>query len=282
MTLVRPKSKDSRLKVRIRKSNLAYLLAFWGARGRSDRWPPRQSVKDASEGQLWDWYEKAKSRYRQMISKAHPDRGGDCAEAATLNAAWTRTESLFQRLKIGVFLCVLSVALTAFPIPPMPVAKSPRLDSPKASEQLRSFRIVRQVQPQLLEWKLPDVVPTNYYWLLESSADLKHWTAVMPSNTIICVEWDNTNDPTVIGYNVYWGVSSRLYTNSVFVTTNSAALEVPIYPLYLAADSENAFGGLSDLSNEAFYWPGGTVPGIPTARTRTMAFWRLKGMPYPR
>lgn len=51
---------------------------------------------------LWDYYEQVRVNYRNMISKAHPDKGGCAIMAAKINNAWSQCRELFARRKIGV------------------------------------------------------------------------------------------------------------------------------------------------------------------------------------
>jgi len=99
--LTAPKRSPKTIRSRARLSSL---LHFFGVRKLTNDYDAcrNSKVSDASAEQLWQWYEHAKLAYRDKIARAHPDRGGNHAEAATLNAAWERTEMLFKRLGINV------------------------------------------------------------------------------------------------------------------------------------------------------------------------------------
>lgn len=49
------------------------------------------------EGELYDWLEKAKAKYRQRMKDAHPDRTGSHDKAVEINLAWERVKLLFAR-----------------------------------------------------------------------------------------------------------------------------------------------------------------------------------------
>lgn len=89
-------------------ARMASVLCYFGVRqsNRRTAWtasgrPYSGLVSKLPEGKLWELYEATKKSYRERIGKAHPDRAGTHEEAATLNAAWERTEMLFKRLGIG-------------------------------------------------------------------------------------------------------------------------------------------------------------------------------------
>lgn len=77
------------------------------------------------------------------------------------------------------------------------------------------------------------------------------------------LQWDGNPDPTVTGYNVYYGSATRSYTNQLSVgdTTNatvSGLVEGNTY--YFAVTAYDAFGDESDFSGETVY----VVPGYIT------------------
>jgi hypothetical protein len=85
----------------------------------------------------------------------------------------------------------------------------------------------------------------------------------------VTLAWDPSPDLSVVGYNMYYGVASRNYTNVVVVgnatnVTLSGFIEGTTY--YFAATAYNAFGLESDVSNEAGY----TIPLSNNAPTITL------------
>jgi hypothetical protein len=79
----------------------------------------------------------------------------------------------------------------------------------------------------------------------------------------VTLAWDPSADPTVVGYNVYYGAASGAYTNKV---NTGAATSATISNLvegvtyYFAVTAYNSAALESDLSNEISY----TVPLAPT------------------
>src|SRR6516164_5791524 len=68
--------------------------------------------------------------------------------------------------------------------------------------------------------------------------------------------WQPSPDPNVIGYNLYYGTSSRGYTNEISLgNTTSATISglVGGVTYYFAATSYDATGDESDFSNEISY-----------------------------
>src|SRR5262245_58719956 len=75
----------------------------------------------------------------------------------------------------------------------------------------------------------------------------------------VTLQWNPSTDPSVTGYNIYYGAASRTYTNKIDVgnTTNatiSGLVEGVTY--YFAATAYNILGAESDYSAEVSY----TVP----------------------
>ncbi len=78
----------------------------------------------------------------------------------------------------------------------------------------------------------------------------------------VTLAWDASPDPTVLGYNVYYGAASGTYTNKVdAVNATSATISnlVEGVTYYFAVTAYNGVGLESDPSNEAIY----TVPLLP-------------------
>lgn len=79
----------------------------------------------------------------------------------------------------------------------------------------------------------------------------------------VTLAWDPSSDPTVAGYNIYYGTASRTYTNVVSVTTTNAATIsglVPAVTYYFAATAYTASGLESEFSTEAYYTVPSTNP----------------------
>src|SRR5579872_5721768 len=72
----------------------------------------------------------------------------------------------------------------------------------------------------------------------------------------VTLSWDTSTDPTVTGYNVYYGNSSRGYTNLVPAGTLTTAIVSNLASgatYYFAATTYNAAGLESDFSAEVSY-----------------------------
>lgn len=87
--------------------------------------------------------------------------------------------------------------------------------------------------------------------------------AVMtPPHRDVVLAWDASPDATVTGYNVYHGVASRNYTNTLNAGSNLTAQcsnLVGTVRYYFAATAYNASGTESVYSDELVY----TVPATP-------------------
>ena len=90
----------------------------------------------------------------------------------------------------------------------------------------------------------------------------------------VSLEWSPNIDPSVAGYNVYYGGESRNYTNTITVEGNFASANigglVEGKTYYFAVTAYDVFGDESDYSDETVYIvPGfltltpGTNPGDP-------------------
>jgi hypothetical protein len=96
---------------------------------------------------------------------------------------------------------------------------------------------------------------------------LMHYPArvlgAIPGTYSVTLGWDNSTDPTVGGYRVYYGVTSGLYPNSVTVgnvTTATIPGLASGVTYYFAVTTYNTSGMESPFSNEIIYVPG--VPNI--------------------
>jgi hypothetical protein len=80
--------------------------------------------------------------------------------------------------------------------------------------------------------------------------------AIPPAGTGVMLAWDPSSDPTVTGYNVYYGSSSRNYTNVIpagSATSATVSNLVSGVTYYFAATTYTATGLESDYSAEASY-----------------------------
>ena len=116
------------------------------------------------------------------------------------------------------------------------------------------------------------------------------------SQKAVTLAWDASQDPSVVGYRIYYGAGSRSYTNTV-ECGSSNTVSVPLYATrtYFAATCYTSVGLESDYSTEVVYdtstiltvnaeWstnvsgPWSPVPGfIPITVTNPVgsAFFRL-------
>jgi hypothetical protein len=79
------------------------------------------------------------------------------------------------------------------------------------------------------------------------------WATQAPA---VALSWDPSADPSVAGYNVYYGTSSRGYTNLVAAGSSTSALVSNLasgVTYYFAATTYTAAGLESDYSAEASY-----------------------------
>src|SRR5690242_12605532 len=81
----------------------------------------------------------------------------------------------------------------------------------------------------------------------------------------VSLAWNPSGDPTVAGYNLYYGGASGIYTNEISVgnaTNSTLAGLVPGKTYYFAASTYNVLGLESALSGEISYL-------VPAAGTST-------------
>jgi hypothetical protein len=80
----------------------------------------------------------------------------------------------------------------------------------------------------------------------------------------VTVAWDPNPEPTVAGYRLHYGTSSRYYTNSVDVAASTRATISSLVAgvtYYMAVTAYDTSGNQSGYSNEIVYTvPGGAVP----------------------
>src|SRR5215472_9182444 len=82
----------------------------------------------------------------------------------------------------------------------------------------------------------------------------------------LTLAWDPSAAPGVAGYNVYYGVMTRSYTNMIQVGNATSAVISNLPPgvsYYFAATAYDGFGLESDFSAEATYVPGTNSFNIP-------------------
>jgi hypothetical protein len=75
----------------------------------------------------------------------------------------------------------------------------------------------------------------------------------------VTLQWDPSPDPAVVGYNVYYGVASRIYTNFIAADTSATATVSNLVQglmYYFAVTSLNSAGLESDYSGEVAYQVG--------------------------
>jgi hypothetical protein len=108
-----------------------------------------------------------------------------------------------------------------------------------------------------------------------------------PAN--VTLAWDPSNDPTVSGYNLYYGSDSGTYTNVVVAGTATIATVSNLMrgaTYYFAATTFNAAGLESDYSVEISYAVPGDPAGSlqvalsPAAAVAAGAQWQLDGGPW--
>ena len=97
------------------------------------------------------------------------------------------------------------------------------------------------------------------------------WALCLPCRATqsVTLVWNPSFDTNVSGYNIYYGVGSRAYTNvvdvgNVLTCTITGLVEGVTY--YFAATAYNVLGMESDFSNECAYTvptAGITTPGPP-------------------
>lgn len=76
----------------------------------------------------------------------------------------------------------------------------------------------------------------------------------------VTLAWDQSSDTTVEGYKIYWGNSTRIYTNNVMVTNRTTTIVIVSnlvsgIPYFFAATCYATNGLESDYSNEVGYTP---------------------------
>jgi len=80
----------------------------------------------------------------------------------------------------------------------------------------------------------------------------------------VTATWNPSPDPTVVGYNLYYGGASQTYTNMVPLSNITSAVVSDLLPgsqCFFAATAVNAAGLESAFSNEVAYQVPGAPPG---------------------
>lgn len=88
----------------------------------------------------------------------------------------------------------------------------------------------------------------------------------LPGAYSVSVAWNSSLSPSVVGYNVYYGLASGVYNSVESVTGTNATITglAAGTTYYFAATAVDAFGDESQLSNETSY-----TTGVPTVQVRT-------------
>lgn len=101
------------------------------------------------------------------------------------------------------------------------------------------------------------------------------------------LDWDASVDPTVAGYHLYYGDSSRGYTNVVIAGTATSAIVTNLSTgskYFFAATTYNFFGLESDFSAEVSYVvPAKTVASLQafaSSQSRSLAISGTVGTSY--
>ena len=76
-----------------------------------------------------------------------------------------------------------------------------------------------------------------------------------PHPQTVTLAWNPSPDPAVDAYELYWGVTSRIYTNLIagIVGTNITLTNLGQGVFYFAATAVDTNGLISDFSNEAIW-----------------------------
>jgi hypothetical protein len=91
--------------------------------------------------------------------------------------------------------------------------------------------------------------------------------ATVPPGQSVTLAWNQSTDPTVVGYNVYYGGASGTYTNMINagnVTNEAISGLTPGTTYYFAATTYNSSDVQSHFSSEVSY----TVPILPIVQFR--------------
>ncbi len=86
-----------------------------------------------------------------------------------------------------------------------------------------------------------------------------------PTNQVVTLEWNPSTDKTVVGYNIYYGTMSGIYTVVVSVgNATNCTLKLPLFSsnlvrFFFAATDYNIQGVQSPFSNEVSYSGNGLV-----------------------
>ena len=88
----------------------------------------------------------------------------------------------------------------------------------------------------------------------------------LPVSYSVTLAWNSSSSTNVVGYNVYYGLASGVYSNMESVTgTNTTIIGLAAGTTYFfAATAVDALGVESPFSNEASF-----TTGVPTVRVRT-------------
>lgn len=106
--------------------------------------------------------------------------------------------------------------------------------------------------------------------------------AVFGQTSSVTVIWDASTSPGVAGYRLYWGVASRVYTNTVDVGTGTNCTLLNInrsISRYFAATAYDTNGIESYFSNEAVLRPPIPPTNVVTFSVQVLASSNVSG-PY--
>jgi hypothetical protein len=104
-------------------------------------------------------------------------------------------------------------------------------------------------------WGLSKVLGAILFFALYFNS-IQAFSATVPVGHSVALSWNPSPDTNVIGYNVYYGVASRTYTNMIKVGNVTSATIAGLaggVTYYFAATSYDSLGHQSDYSGEASY-----------------------------
>ena len=108
----------------------------------------------------------------------------------------------------------------------------------------------------------------------------------LPTNQTVMLRWNPSTDPSVVGYNVYYGNESSNYTYCVSAgDSTNLAIQLPLTGRsYFAATTYNASGVQSPFSNEISFSRWGTqwqfTVSVGTLTFTFLLFTNVPPLPY--
>lgn len=100
-------------------------------------------------------------------------------------------------------------------------------------------------------------------------------SATVPQGQSVTLAWNQSTDPTVVGYNLYYGGASGTYTNMINAGNAMSATISGLIPgttYYFAATTYNSSGVQSPFSNEVAYTVTTNAPAVQLRVTPTRQF----------